>query len=68
MKYHTLFLSKIAENVTNLSSAAVVICALRVNIILVGWKSILRYAYVKMFSGTRVFEECCIILTAQASK
>ena len=31
MKYHTLFFSKIGEVVANLSSAAVVIGALRVN-------------------------------------
>ena len=34
MKYHSLFLSKIRENVAKLSSAAVVIGALRVKIIL----------------------------------
>ena len=32
MKYHTLFLSKIGKDVANLSSAAVVIGAFRVNI------------------------------------
>ena len=31
MKYHTLFFSKIGKDVANLSSAAVVIGALRVN-------------------------------------
>ena len=31
MKYHSLFLTKISKDTTNLSSAAVSICALRVN-------------------------------------
>ena len=30
MKYHTYFFSKIRKDVANLSSAAIVICALRV--------------------------------------
>ena len=50
MKYHSLFLWKIGKDVTNLSSAAVVIGALRVNYLHAGYFNWQPFCHLQIFS------------------